>query len=717
MRGHRQTLLASSAPVRSGGWYNQGVWRKRLRLGVAIFAVGLTVFVLYAMRPREARLPLAPIERLDPRAVVETRGCDVVQLKGSKQDLRVECASQVTYEDGQTTLKGVTLTVDNRAGRNFVVTGEEARMGSNQSSFDMTGDVVLAASDGLRATTDSASYVDTEGVVRAPGPVEFTRGRMAGAGIGFTFDEQRNTAWLLDQAVVRFAADGAAGPMDVAAGTAGFARGERYMRFERGVRMTRDGQLIEADEAMVFLFPDRDEPDSIELRGNARITGGAGMGALRVLRARDINLDYADDGRTLEQATLAGQSAVELAGPTPTTGQTLSAEWVAVSLDAAGAITSLSSRERVVVTLPAEQDAPSRTIRSQQLTGSGAAGQGLTAMHFEGAVEFREAAAAGRAARTARSRTLDAKIGGASGALEDARFAGGFSFEDAGLRAQSGEAQYQIAAGTLALRGKDGNASPFVRDESVRIDSESIDITLSPRRMAATGSVRSVLQPTSGRAGGGKRPGLLGDSEPVNVLAEGMTYDEQARKAVYSGGARMLQGDTQIQAETLTLDETRGDLAGQGKVLTSFQLTPEDPKAPRPGPTLLRAETFRYADDTRRAVYDTKAQMNGEQGDLHADHIELILARDDNALDRLEARGGVQVTLGPRRASGRTLVYRPDDARYEITGEPGRFVDECNESAGKTLTFFKASDRVIIDGNEEVRTETRGGKCPAPPPQ
>ena len=30
------------------------------------------------------------------------------------------------------------------------------------------------------------------------------------------------------------------------------------------------------------------------------------------------------------------------------------------------------------------------------------------------------------------------------------------------------------------------------------------------------------------------------------------------------------------------------------------------------------------------------------------------------------------------------------------------------------MTFFKASDRVIVDGNEEVRTQTKGGgKCPA----
>jgi len=695
------------------------MWRKRLRLGIALFGIGVAAFILFALRPREARAPVAPIERIDPKATVETRGCDVVQLEGSKQDLRVECESQVTYEDGQTTLLGVKLTVDNRAGRNFVVTGKEARIGANQSTFDMSGDVRLEASDGLVATAGSASFVDTEGVVRAPGPVQFTRGRMAGAGIGFTFDQQRNTVWLLDQAVVRFAPEGEEGAMDVAAGTAGFARGERYMRFERGVRMTRGGQIMEADESTVYLFPERDEADRIELRGNSRISGGEGMGALRVMRARDINLDYADDGRSLQQATLAGQSAIEMAGASQSAGQRLSGEWIDVTLEIDGSVKSLASRESVVVTLPPEAEAPARTIRAQQLNGTGAPGQGLTAMTFQENVEFREAAAKDRTARVARARRLDARLNAETGTLDEARFAGGFRFEDGPLRAGSAEAMYRVRAGTLALGGKEGNTPPTVADETVRIDADAIDITLSPRRMAAKGRVRSVLQPATGKPGttAARRPALLGEADPVNVIADAMTYDEQARQGVYTGSARLWQANTTIQAESITLDEARGDLTASGAVVTQLALASDEaqPAAKAP-PTIGRARTFRYADESRRAVYDTGAQFSGEQGDLHADHIELLLADGENRLDRLDARGSVQVTLDKRSASGAALTYRPADQRYEITGAPGRFIDECNESAGRTLTFFRSSDRVIIDGNEEVRTETRGGKCAARPP-
>jgi hypothetical protein len=41
-----------------------------------------------------------------------------------------------------------------------------------------------------------------------------------------------------------------------------------------------------------------------------------------------------------------------------------------------------------------------------------------------------------------------------------------------------------------------------------------------------------------------------------------------------------------------------------------------------------------------------------------------------------------------------------------------RLTQECQESTGRTLTFYKASDRIQVDGNEEVRVQTKGGKCP-----
>ena len=56
--------------------------------------------------------------------------------------------------------------------------------------------------------------------------------------------------------------------------------------------------------------------------------------------------------------------------------------------------------------------------------------------------------------------------------------------------------------------------------------------------------------------------------------------------------------------------------------------------------------------------------------------------------------------------------------KYVENGAPVTMVvADCQELSGKTLTFFKASDRVQVDGNDEVRTQTKGGGKCAPTPK
>ncbi len=519
-------------------------WQKRTRAVLALIALGVIGAVGYTLRPREARVAPAAVEKLPDKVTVVTTGGDAIQLKGSSQDLRIEFERQESYESGQTKFFGVRINVDNRGGRNYTITGKEMVIGKDQSSFDVSGDVKLETSDGLTAYGQSASYTDTEKIVKVPGPVKFARGRMSGTGVGFTYDEQRDTIWMLDQAVVHFAADGAAPAADLTAGAFGFARRDRYMRLERTMHMEREGQITDANEATVTLFPDRDESDYIELRGNARIAGGAGMGLLKSLSATDMNLDYREDGRSLQQATLAGQADIQLATKTASAGQRMQADNMDIVLAPDGSVSNLSARDRVEVSLPATAETAARTIKSNALTAAGGA-QGLNTMKFSEGVSYDEAATKTQGARTARSRSLDAALDPAAGTLKEATFTSSFVFEDGGMRATSGKATYRIAAGQLELTEKEGTAVPQIKDETLTIDADRIDVTLSPRKMIAAGKVQSVLQPSkkpAGNAQAAKRPGLLQDKDPVNVIADKLTYDEASRKGEYTGTGAVVPG-------------------------------------------------------------------------------------------------------------------------------------------------------------------------------
>jgi hypothetical protein len=51
-----------------------------------------------------------------------------------------------------------------------------------------------------------------------------------------------------------------------------------------------------------------------------------------------------------------------------------------------------------------------------------------------------------------------------------------------------------------------------------------------------------------------------------------------------------------------------------------------------------------------------------------------------------------------------------------IATVPVKIVEECRETIGRTVVFFKSADRIIVDGNEEVRTQSSrsGGPCQTP---
>ena len=67
-----------------------------------------------------------------------------------------------------------------------------------------------------------------------------------------------------------------------------------------------------------------------------------------------------------------------------------------------------------------------------------------------------------------------------------------------------------------------------------------------------------------------------------------------------------------------------------------------------------------------------------------------------------------------RETKGAKMIYTTEDETYVITGTPVKIVDQCQrETVGRTLTFNKGTDSIVVDGNSQIRTQTKGGngKC------
>ena len=693
-------------------------WQNATRLVMVAVGVATIAGVVVTMRKRPATSASATVVRADRKAVAESSGARMTQANGMRIPGFIDSKRSFSYEDGTLRFVEPKLTTT-RAGREFVLKAKDGTIGPDQTHVTVKGDVVLTASDGLQAKTDEATYSKGEAMVRVPRKIEFAKGRLRGSGIGMTYDQVRDVMWLLDQARITLAPDKGKDPgLTIVAGAAGMARLEKYFRFDRGFHATREGRDFSSDSAMAYLTDDEEHLKSLELRGHSRIViSRATEGAPQSMDARDINLEFADDGATLEHVVLAGNGIMQLAGAPGRPGRRIAGKVIDVTVAPDGAVTSLVARDNVELSLPASKDAPERVIRAVNMNGTGEPGKGLTGAQFNRDVEFREQRD-GAAPRVARSRTLSVVLG-ADGGVDDAQFGGGTTFEDGLTRARALEAQYLVTKGQLHLSGDVKTQPPTVSDDRITIEATVIDLTFDGPKIVARGNVQSVSQPAKkGDTAKSQThvPGMLKDDQPTNVTAPALDYDGALDKAVYTGGARLWQKDTAIAADTITIDEKTGDLYARDKdqIRSTLPLEHVDSKTgeKKTVTSIASAKDMHYDDALRRATYTTDAHIDGPQGDLRAVKIELHLVQGGGALEKVEAYDQVSLKSDARTAKGQRLTYFAADEKYLMTGSPVSIVEECRETTGKTLTFYRSVDRVLVDGIEERRTETlEGGAC------
>jgi len=746
-------------------------WQRRARLIIAAFAVVFAVIVARQWKPRQAPMPSTPVPRSDPKAAIEVAGGRLERFKSSRQDVSVEFQNQLMYTDGSMKLSGVTITAEEKDGKSTLkATGKEAHVGADGSTIDLKGDVQLVSSE-VRAHTEHATFQKSDNVVRAPGPVELTEGKTTAKGVGMTFDRDHDVLSILDQAVITMAGDGG-GATVITAGTATFARREHYRQFDKDVRMQRGVQIIESQTAVAHLNEDNSRIEMIELRGDTKITATkAEPGALEALSGRDLTLKYGADGETLEHVTIGSAASIKVAGEAGTAGREIVAGMMDITLAPDGSTpTGLIGRDAVRLTIPPEAAAPGRTIESATLNAKGEPGRGLTRALFAGNVQFRERGP--DINRAANSATLDVALARGMSSIDDAKFTHAVRFEEGKLSATAATARYDVGKGTLELSGSEpGAIAPRVVTEQITVDAAKIDVTLDGPKVKAAApenqKVKSVLQPAQRNAsgdgasqpaggrgapqqasgggaprqasgggasqqasGGGapraseknaaatKLPSMLKQDQPVNVTAATLDYDGSTSKTTYTGAALLWQGDTSIKGESIVIDGKSGDLTATAVTsATMLEQTNKENKKERVR-SMATAKDLKYEDAPRRLTYTGEAHMNSPEGDMTAAKIELYLKPSGDELDRAEAYENVTLREQNRKTTGARMTYTTVDERYVVVGAPVKIVDQCDrETTGKTLTFVKSTDNIVVDGNQQTRTQTKGGggKCPATP--
>lgn len=722
-------------------------WQKLLRGAIALFVVGFAALLVVSFRRGPGKPPEAvAVKKLDPKAVVQGGAGEDIRMNAGKIAFQIKFGSQLTYEDGSNKfLGGVHVVLPDRNGRQITIDSQEAHVtappGKQIGTGDFSGGVKLTTSDGITVSTATASYDDGTQITTIPGPLTFRKGRMTGAGVGATYDQTRGVLWLLKDAKVDVSADDKGnGAIHVTSAQAGMARPEHYLKFTGGAHLDGEGHVTTADQATAYLTQDDERVTRMELRGNSTITSKPGGTGPQKMQARDIDMSYAEDGRTLQSAHLVENAVVRLPGEKERPGKQIAGKGIDVSLAPDGeTVTNLTATDNVVVDLPDDGDIPARRIRSAILVARGAppAGGkpgGINAATFGGGVEYREHRdAKGKLTlidRAARSDRLEIQTKPGFGDLERADFHTNVHFTDGTqTTADAPTAVYNIAQDVLNLSPGAGDTgkAPNVFDGRISVDATNIHMGLSSQKLKADTDVRSVMIQQQGKANDDavKMPSMLKQDQPVNVRSNRLDYDSGKSLAIYQGNARLWQDpDTEIRADTIVVEDKTGNLHATTNVTTQLSITQADDKnkgkaGQKPEPTITTATDMLYEDAKHRATYTGTVHMNGPDGDVTSDKLELYFAEEGGQLERAEADGNVASKQENRRAFGKHLTYVSKDDKYTMTGAPAMVYDDtppnCKVTRAPTVEFRKEANTGSATGNGTFGQKSEAVACGSGP--
>ena len=515
-------------------------------------------------------------------------------------------------------------------------------------------------------------------------------------------------------------------------------------------RLTREGQRMESQRAVLFLRPDNSvnhilASDGVDadLPGDSPVHARATQAEFTINQAQDglssavftgdVHLDSAGDrsarasagrivldfgARNLVRTIHAQDNAklVELPGQSTnpnTTSQQV--EITAPTIDfvlAQGkhldhAETSAGGQ---ITILPAANDGSRTVVTAQRLLAKFDDRSRLTTVH--GSPDARIiSSASGQPDRTSTSQTIDAAFR-AAGGIDSIVQQGSFAYDDGEHLARADRARYTPADHMLELTG-----SPRVTDKALTTSARAVRMNRATGDLIAEGDVKSTYSDLREQPSGA----LLASSSPIHITARTMTAHRTTAIATYTGDARIWQDANVVQAPTIQFDRDHRSVAAQGDGQpVSTVLVQTDSKG-NVTPVSITSLRLTYTDDQHRAHFEGGVTARGADATITADHLDAFLVprnqesrsqslKGQGQLDHIVAEGNVVVQEPTRHAQGDKLLYTASDDKFVLTGGPPSIFDaEHGKTTGDSLTFYKRDDRVLVEGraSSPAVTQTR----------
>jgi LPS export ABC transporter protein LptC len=317
--------------------------------------------------------------------------------------------------------------------------------------------------------------------------------------------------------------------------------------------------------------------------------------------------------------------------------------------------------------------------------------------------------------------------------------------KEADRNAQGDHAVFDRAAQTATLTGH-----AVARDATTETHARRIVFTQNTGDIFADGGVRS----TDFSA---KSSTVQLAPAPANITADQLHGNSKSGRALYTGKARLWQGNSVLEADSIELLRDTHVLNAAGNVRAVFPQAAGTPstndsaqsaKPPsfNPPPRAVNAsqgapkkaqlwhtssETLTYNDIEGTARLEKNVVVQSADQKMRGPILDLYFTKAPSAnaaaannaapnsaapgspsgsrqISRAVGTGGVTVEEGDRRAIADRGEYTADSGKFVMTGgKPTLYDGSSGTTTGTQLTFFLADDTIIVDSENGQRTLTK----------
>jgi lipopolysaccharide export system protein LptA len=341
----------------------------------------------------------------------------------------------------------------------------------------------------------------------------------------------------------------------------------------------------------------------------------------------------------------------------------------------------------------------------------------------------------GHAVQTATARNGLAQMS-ADGGWSQMDLQGDVRLKEGDRSGQADRATFQRATQTATL-----TVQAVARDSTTETHAPRITFVQNTGEILAEGGVRSTDF-------SGKSSAVQLAPVPANITSDSLEANSKTGRALYTGRARLWQGDSVLEANSIELLRDTRVLNASGNVRAVFPQAPSSPAdqptqsakdhplnvAPTPvntsqvvpkQPQLWHATCATLTYDVKEGRANLRQNVVVQSADqkMRGPVLDLYFTRSQPAgpsgsgtaaqggaqqISRAVGTGGVIVEEGDRKATAERGEYTAANGKFVMTGgNPTLYDGSAGTTVGRQLTFFLADDTIIVDSENGSRTLTK----------